>query len=104
MCNVSSPSHVFLTMNEWHLFTAWLLLASISVGLIRVLVKGDRVERLLALQLLGTTAVAVVLLLAHALHRPGMIDLAMVIGLLAAVVAVAFVRLGGFGDDDGGKS
>ena len=82
-------------MNDWHLVAALILMATVSVGLLRVLLNGSRIERLLALQLLGTTLVAVVLLLAHAMQQPGWYDLALVLGLLAAIVAVAFVRSGG---------
>jgi len=65
-----------------------------------VFMGAGRVERLLALQLLGTTAVAIVLLLSQGLELPGLRDLALVLGLLAATVAVAFVRYGGL---DSGK-
>lgn len=88
-------------MNEWYLISALILLASVSLGLIRVLLGSGRVEQLLALQLLGTTALAVVLLLAQALQQPGLYDLALVIGILAAIVTVAFVRSDGFSADDG---
>ena len=81
-------------MYEGYLFIACLLLASVVVGAVRVFWDYGRVERLLILQLLGTTLVAVVLLLAQALQHPGLFDLALVIGLLAAILAVAFVRGG----------
>jgi multicomponent Na+:H+ antiporter subunit F len=81
-------------MHDWHLLTALALLISVAVGLLRLLASRDPVERLLVLQLLGTTVVAVVLLLAQGLGRPGLRDLALVFGLLAATVAVAFARYG----------
>ncbi len=82
-------------MVEPHLFAALVLLATVSAGLLRALIGTDRVERLLALQLLGTTAVAVVLLLGHEFGLPALRNVALVVGLLAAIVAVAFVRYGG---------
>ncbi len=82
-------------MADPHLLAALVLLVTVTVGLVRVLLSTGRVERLLALQLLGTTAVAVVLLLAQGLMLPGLRDLALVLGLLASTVAVAFVRYGG---------
>ncbi len=82
-------------MAEPHLLAALVLLVTVTVGLVRVLLSTGRVERLLALQLLGTTAVAVVLLLAQGLMLPGLRDLALVLGLLASTVAVAFVRYRG---------
>jgi len=47
---------------------------------------------MLAAQLFGTTAVAVLLLLAQATENPALRDVALVFALLAAVTAVAFVR------------
>ena len=79
-------------MNELYLYAALLLLATVTAGLLRVLYSTGKVERLLALQVLGTTLVAVVLLLAEALDRPGLRDLALAMALLSPIVAVAFVR------------
>ena len=79
-------------MDELYLYAALLLLATVTTGLLRVLHGSGKVERLLALQLLGTTSVAVVLLLAEGLDRPGLRDLALVLGLLSPILAVAFVR------------
>jgi multicomponent Na+:H+ antiporter subunit F len=90
-------------MDDPHLLAALILLATVSVGLIRVLLLPGRVDRLLALQLLGTTAVAVVLLLAHGLDLPGLRDLALVLGLLASISAVAFVHYGGVDSDREGR-
>lgn len=79
-------------MDELYLYAALLLLATVTIGLLRVLHGSGKLERLLSLQLLGTTSVAVVLLLAEGLDRPGLRDLALVLGLLAPILAVAFVR------------
>ena len=90
-------------MNDAHLLAAAVLLATVTAGLIRVMSGRGRIERLLALQLLGTTGVAVVLLLAEGMALPGLRDLALVLGLLAATVAVAFVRYDGHrsGNEEG---
>jgi len=82
-------------MSDSHLLAALILLASVTAGLIRIFIGTGRVEWLLALQLLGTSAVAVVLLLAHGMQMPGLRDLALLIGLLTSIMAVAFVRYGG---------
>ena len=82
-------------MNEPHLAAALILLVTVIIGVVRIFTGPRRVERLLALQLLGTTAVAIVLLLAHGLNQPGLRNIALVLGLLACIVAVAFVRYGG---------
>lgn len=86
-------------MDDPHLLAALVLLATVTAGLIVVLRRPGRVERLLALQLLGTTTVAVVLMLAHGLALPGLRNLALVLGLLASIVGVAFVRYGALGSD-----
>lgn len=82
-------------MSDSHLFAALILLATVTAGLVRIFIGSGRVEWLLALQLLGTSAVAVVLLLAHGMQMPGLRDLALLIGLLASILAVAFVRYSG---------
>lgn len=79
-------------MPDLHLLAALILLATVTVGLIKIFNGTGRVEWLLALQLLGTSAVAVVLLLAHGMQMPGLRDLALLIGLLVSILAVAFVR------------
>ncbi len=70
-----------------------LLLASILAGLIRVLRGPAPAERMLAAQLFGTSAVAILLILAHVLQMPALLDVAMVFAVLAAVTLVAFVVL-----------
>ena len=81
-------------MDNLHLLAALVLLTTVTAGLVRVFMMSSRVEWLLALQLLGTTTIAVVLLLAQGLESPGLRNLALVLGLLAATVTVAFVRYG----------
>ncbi|MBS3934499.1 MAG: multiple resistance and pH regulation protein F [Truepera sp.] len=68
------------------------ILANLSLGLVRV-VRGPRpADRMMAAQLFGTTAVAVLVLLAQALAQPGLRDVALIFAILAAVAAVAFVK------------
>lgn len=68
------------------------LLGNIVAGMV-VLLKGDRpVDRLLAAQLSGTIGVAVCLLLAEIQDMPAARDGALVMSVLAALTAVAFVR------------
>lgn len=81
-------------MVDMHVLAALILLATVTAGLVRIFTREGRVERLLALQLFGTTAVAIVLLLAEAVDLPGLRDLALVFGLLASIFSVAFVRYG----------
>lgn len=75
-----------------HLLAALILMATVTAGLVKILLLPNRIEKLLALQLLGTTTVAVMLLISHGLSLPGLRDLALITGLLAAIISVAFVR------------
>ncbi|MCC5984953.1 MAG: pH regulation protein F [Rhodobacteraceae bacterium] len=69
------------------------LLASIIAGLFRVLRGPEPAERMLAAQLFGTAAVAILLILSRLMDTPALLDVAMVFALLAAVTLVAFVVL-----------
>ncbi|MCO6413979.1 MAG: hypothetical protein J5I92_14655 [Thiogranum sp.] len=68
------------------------LLLNLGAGLWRVLRGPTAADRMLAAQLFGTTAVAVLLLLAQAFGEAALRDVALVFALLAPVTAVAFVR------------
>lgn len=72
-----------------------ILLASIIAGLVRVLRGPEPAERMLAAQLFGTAAVAILLILSRLMDTPALLDVAMVFALLAAVTLVAFVVLAG---------
>ncbi|MEP3855651.1 MAG: monovalent cation/H+ antiporter complex subunit F [Porticoccus sp.] len=75
------------------LFTLVLfLILNLGVGMWRVLRGPTTADRMLAAQLLGTTAVAILLLLAEATGSAALRDVALVLALLATVTAVAFVR------------
>jgi len=68
------------------------LLLNLGAGMWRVLRGPTSADRMLAAQLFGTTAVAILLLLAEASGGAALRDVALVFALLAAVTAVAFVR------------
>lgn len=72
---------------------AAILLLSIAAGLWRVVRGPTRSDRLLAVQLLGTTGAAILLLLADGQQQPALIDAALVLAVLAAVVSSALVQL-----------
>lgn len=74
------------------LAVATFLLLNFAVGLVRVLRGPTAADRMLAAQLFASTAVAILLLLAEAMDRPALRDVALVFGLLAAVAGVAFVQ------------
>jgi len=75
-----------------YLALALFLLLNLGAGMWRVLRGPSAADRMLAAQLFGTTAVAMLLLLAQATGNPALRDVALVFALLAAVTAVAFVR------------
>lgn len=71
---------------------AIVLLLSILAGLWRVLRGPTRADRLLAVQLFGTTGTALLLVLAEWQGQPALRDAALVLALLAAVVCAALVQ------------
>ena len=70
-----------------------LLLLTIMIGLGRVVLGPARVGRLLAIQLFGTTGTALLLVLAQWQEQPALRDVALLLGLLAAVASAALVQL-----------
>lgn len=72
---------------------AALLLLTLLVGLWRVLLGPGRVDRLLAVQLFGTTGTALLLVLAQWQGAPALRDAALVLAMLAAIVSAALVQL-----------
>ena len=81
-------------MEILYLTLALFLLLNLSTGLWRVLRGPTAADRMLAAQLFGTTAVAILLLLAQVSDNAALRDVALVFALLAAVTVVAFVRRG----------
>ena len=79
-------------MQTLYLALAVFLLLNLCAGMWRVLRGPSIADRMLAGQLFGTTAVAILLLLAQATESSAIRDVALVFALLAAVTAVAFVR------------
>ncbi len=78
-------------MNAFLLGAGVFVLATVAVGLVRILRGPADADRMLAAQLLGTGGVASLLLLGLATGTPGAIDLALVLALLAAFASAAFV-------------
>ncbi len=71
--------------------TAFLVL-TLAAGLVRIMRGPTSADSMLAAQLIGTTGVGILLLLAEASSAPALRDVALVLALLAALAAVAFVR------------
>jgi len=68
------------------------ILATVALGLARVLYGPGEVDRLMAAQLLGSGGVAVLLLLSVAMDIAAIIDVALMLALLATFASVAFVN------------
>jgi multicomponent Na+:H+ antiporter subunit F len=79
-------------VTSFYLLVAIFLLLNVVGGMVRILLGPTRGDRMLAAQLFGTTGVAVVLLLAEALDRPALRDVAFILVLLAVINTVVFVR------------
>jgi multicomponent Na+:H+ antiporter subunit F len=80
-------------MNELLLAAAGLVVLTVAIGLVRILRGPDDVDRLMAVQLLGTGGIAALLLTAYATGVPGVDDVALGLALLAAFATMAFVNL-----------
>ena len=74
-------------MSELYSLAVLGLMSSLFLGLLRVLGAADR---MLAVQLIGTTGVGMLLLLGPLLGQRALIDVALILALLAAVAAIAF--------------
>jgi multicomponent Na+:H+ antiporter subunit F len=90
-------------MTDFYLLAAAVLLGSIAMALWRVWKGPEAADRMMAAQLVGTGGVAIVLLLAAAEDDWRILDVGLVLALLAAFAAVAFVKAqsaGGVGDPE----
>ena len=79
-------------MADFLLAAAGFVLATVALGLFRILKGPGVADRIMAAQLLGTGGIAALLLLSEAMAMPAAIDVALTLALLAAFVSVAFVK------------
>ena len=79
-------------MQTLYFTLSWFLLMTLGAGIWRALRGPTAADRMLVVQLFGTTAVAILLLLAEAVPNRALRDVALVFALLAAVTVVAFIR------------
>jgi multicomponent Na+:H+ antiporter subunit F len=77
------------------------VLAAVALGLVRVLRGPSRLDRMMAVQLLGSGGVAVLALLAVASGTDAILDVALTLALLAAFASVALARALGTTREDG---
>lgn len=79
-------------MTGFHLAVAAFLLLTLALGLVRVVRGPGPANRIMAVQLFGTTGLALVLVLGAAFEVPAAADIAIVFALLAALAGAAFAR------------
>lgn len=77
------------TVYQW---VALFLIVNIVVGMIRILRGPTTADRLLAVQLFGTTGTAFLILFALQTNNDAFNDLALIFALLAGILGVAFTR------------
>jgi multicomponent Na+:H+ antiporter subunit F len=80
-------------MPEFLLAAAGFVLATVALGLVRILRGPGNADRMMAAQLLGTGGIAV-LLLAEGGGLPAAADVALTLALLAAFASMAFAKSG----------
>lgn len=80
-------------MNEFYMALSLFLLLNIIAGLVRVLRGPTPADRMLSVQLFGTTGVAILLLLSEAAGDPMLSDIALVFAILSMIMSAAFARL-----------
>lgn len=86
-------------MTWFYQAAAMILLVSMCLSLIRVVRGPSRADRMLAAQLIGTSGVALLLLLAAAFEQSAWRDVALIFALLAAVSGIAFTRVAKLGKE-----
>ena len=74
------------------LIASLILLLSLGLGLLRVYMGPSLEDRMLSVQLVGTTGVGLLLLFGFLLEMPASVDVALVLALLAAVSVAALTR------------
>jgi multicomponent Na+:H+ antiporter subunit F len=79
-------------VTEILLAASLVLLATMSVGLLRAFRGPTPSDRMMAVQLMGSSGIGVLLVLGPAIAVPALVDVALVFALLAAVAIAAFTR------------
>lgn len=79
-------------MTDFYLLIAVALLITLGGGMYQVVRGPTPGDRFLVIQLFGTAAVAILILIAQAINEPALVDIALVFALLASITMVAFVR------------
>lgn len=89
-----------VTIPDFLLIAAALVLALVALGLVRLLRGPEDADRMMAAQLFGTGGIAALLLLGVATAAKALLDVALTLALLAAFASLAFVQSASRQDDD----
>jgi multicomponent Na+:H+ antiporter subunit F len=81
-------------VHEFLLAAAAVILATVAVGLVRVLRGPGNAERMMAAQLIGSGGIAALLMAGVATDVSAATDLALTLALLATFASIAFVKKG----------
>ncbi|MFQ3567320.1 MAG: monovalent cation/H+ antiporter complex subunit F [Aggregatilineales bacterium] len=81
-------------MNIIYQAAAFFLLLNIGAGLIRILRGPTASDRLLTIQLFGTTGTTILILLSLEARNEAFQDVSLVFALLAGILGVVFTRYG----------
>jgi len=87
-------------MSEFLLVAAGIVLATVALGLARILWGPGDADRMMAAQLFGTGGVATLLLLGASTGVGSVVDVALTVALLAAFASVAFFMSAAASADD----
>jgi multicomponent Na+:H+ antiporter subunit F len=79
-------------MDSFYIGIALFLLLNIIAGMVRVFRGPEPADRIMAVLLFGSTAVAILLLLSQAMNLPELRNIALVFALLSILGTVAFVK------------
>lgn len=86
-------------MTEVFYGAAGVILINVAISLIRIIKGPTRADRMMGAQLIGTGGVAMLVLLSLVHDQSGVLDVALLLALLAALAAVGFVK--SLGQDSG---
>ena len=92
-----------MTIPDFLLAAAVFVLATVALGLVRILRGPEDADRMMATQLFGTGCIAALLLLGVATEANAVLDVALTLALLAAFASVAFVQSASPSDGDAPK-
>jgi multicomponent Na+:H+ antiporter subunit F len=77
-----------------------ILILSLCMGLIRIFRGPTLEDRIMSVQLMGTTGVGILLILGLLLDMPASVDIALVLAMLAAISVAALTRRESTGPKD----